>query len=80
MAPMIVGSCGVGLLLLAFVLNLTRRLTEDNPAYLFMNVLGAGMAAWYALAGGVIPFVVLEIVWGGAALVRLVQALRRRAV
>ncbi len=80
MASMIIGSCGVGLLLLAFVLNMTRRLTENSPAYLLMNLLGAGMAAWYAFAGGVIPFVILEIVWGGAALVRLVQALRRRAV
>jgi len=77
---MIIGSCGVGLLLLAFVLNMTRRLTENSPAYLLMNLLGAGMAAWYAFAGGVIPLVILEIVWGGAALVRLVQALRRRAV
>ena len=71
MLPMIVGSAGVGLLLLAFVLNLLRMLSEKHPAYLTMNVLGAALAAWYAWVGGVVPFVILESVWGGAALIRL---------
>jgi hypothetical protein len=71
MSPMIVGSAGVGLLLLAFVLNLLRMLSERHPAYLTMNVLGAGLAAWYAWVGGVVPFVVIESVWGGVALIRL---------
>jgi len=71
MLPMIVGSTGVGLLLLAFVFNLLRMLSERHPAYLTMNVLGAFLAAWYAWVGGVVPFVILESVWGGVALIRL---------
>jgi hypothetical protein len=71
------GSVGVGLLLIAFVLNLLRRLSEQSPTYLLMNLVGAGMSAWYAVAGGMWPFVVLEGTWAAAALIRLGIVLKK---
>jgi hypothetical protein len=62
----------VALLLLAFVLNLLRRLHERSPTYLIMNFVGAGLAGWYAWVGGIIPFVILEGVWSLTAAVRLI--------
>ncbi|MEW6052018.1 MAG: hypothetical protein AB1644_13275 [Candidatus Zixiibacteriota bacterium] len=67
----VLGSLGVFLLLLAFVLNLIRKLSESDPRYLMMNACGAAAAAWYAAASGSWPFVVLESVWAAAAIVRL---------
>ncbi len=69
----IVGSLGVGLLLLAFVLNVAKRMDENSAAYLVMNIVGAGLSCWYAWVSGIVPFVILEGVWAGAALVRLVS-------
>ncbi len=74
---MIIGSVGVGLLLLAFGLNLLKRLSESSPPYLAMNAVGALMAAWYALDGGIIPFVVLELVWAATALVRFFLVIKK---
>lgn len=71
MSPITIGSVGVGLLLIAFVLNLLNVLSERGRVYLLMNVLGALLACWYAWQGRLIPFVVLEAVWGVAALVRM---------
>jgi hypothetical protein len=71
------GSIGVGLLLVAFVLNLLKLLSESSRPYLAMNLIGAGLAAWYALAGGSIPFVILETVWGLAALIRLIATIKK---
>lgn len=71
------GSIGVGLLLLAFVLNLAKILSESDWKYLAMNLIGAGLAAWYAFAGGSIPFVILEAVWGLAALIRLISTIKK---
>jgi hypothetical protein len=73
MSPVVIGSAGVGLLLLAFVLNLARAVTERSPIYLLMNITGSGLAAWYAWVGGVIPFVILELFWGVTAGARLVM-------
>jgi hypothetical protein len=79
MSPAVIGSCGVGLLLAAFVLNLARKLSERHPLYLTMNAIGAFLAAWYAYAGQALPFVILESVWGTAALVRLIGVARENS-
>lgn len=71
MSAILIGSAGVGLLLLAFVLNLLRVLSEKSRWYLGMNFVGAAMACWYAWDSQLIPFVVLEAVWGVTALARL---------
>ena len=75
---LVIGSIGVGILLLAFVLNILRVFSERHPVYLLMNVVGSGLAAWYAWAEYNLPFIVLEIVWGGVALVRLVLILTKK--
>jgi hypothetical protein len=74
----LIGSIGVGLLLAAFVLNLARKLNERHPVYLLMNVVGCVLACFYAWVGGQIPFVILEGVWGTAALVKLALVMSRR--
>lgn len=71
MSPLVIGSAGVGLLLVAFVLNLLHVLSEQSRVYLLMNFLGASLACWYAWQERIIPFVILEAVWGLTALVRL---------
>ena len=72
-----IGTTGVALLLLAFALNILGRLSENSRTYLVMNVVGALLAAWYAYQGNVIPFVVLELVWALAALIRLVLVIEK---
>jgi hypothetical protein len=71
MSPLVVGSIGVGLLLVAFILNLLRVISEQGRIYLLMNVVGAALACWYAWQDRMIPFVILEAVWGLTALVRM---------
>ena len=78
MSDLVIGSVGVAVLLIAFVLNLARYLHEDHPAYLMMNIIGSALAAWYALAAYILPFIVLEAVWGGAALVRLILLYKKK--
>lgn len=77
MTPVVIGSIGVALLLIAFGLNLVRKLSERSVTYLSMNIVGALLAAWYAWAGGAVPFLVLEFVWAATAAVQLVMTLTR---
>lgn len=71
-SPALIGSTGVALLLIAFALNLTGRLSERSRLYLWMNIAGSALAAAYAWMDGAVPFLVLELVWATAAAVRLV--------
>lgn len=70
-----IGSFGVGLLLLAFVLNLAKRLKADSVPYLGLNLIGAILACASSWMIDFMPFVLLEFVWGTATLVALIRVL-----
>ena len=70
-----IGSVGVALLLLAFALNLTGRMSQRSRAYQGVNALGAGLACYASFLIGFLPFVVLEGTWCAVALVALARPL-----
>lgn len=59
----IIGTLGVSLLLIAFVLNQRRTISEHSRAFLAMNMIGAVLCAYSAWLVSFMPFVVLEAVW-----------------
>ncbi|HWP57738.1 MAG TPA: hypothetical protein VNL14_07615 [Candidatus Acidoferrales bacterium] len=70
-----VGTAGVALLPLAFFLNLIKRLEPDDPWYLGLNLLGAGLACAASWMIGFVPFVVLEGAWFSVALLGMIRRL-----
>ncbi|MCU0508554.1 MAG: hypothetical protein MUC34_09140 [Anaerolineae bacterium] len=74
----ILGSAGVALLLLAFLLNLTKRLSQASILYSAMNMVGAGLSGFASYLIGFVPFVVLEGTWCLVAAVALLRALTGR--
>lgn len=68
-----VASIGVGLILVAFLLNLAGTLERSSRFYLLMNLVGALLACLSSILIGFLPFVVLEAVWALAALVGLLH-------
>lgn len=75
---LIVGSIGVGILLLGFVLNVMNVVGERDPLYLLLNLAGSVLAAWYAFDESNVPFIVLELAWGGVAGGRLLSVLTKK--
>ena len=71
-----VGAVGVGVLLVAFLLNLTGVLSRNSRLYHGLNFAGAGAACYASILIGFIPFVVLEGVWSVAALVAILSGPR----
>ncbi len=59
----LIGSTGVLLLLLAFILNLFKIIKTNSFIYSFLNFIGAGIACYASVLIDFIPFVILEIVW-----------------
>lgn len=59
----IIGTLGVSLLLIAFVLNQRRTISEHSRAFLAMNMVGAVLCCYSAWLVSLMPFVVLEAVW-----------------
>lgn len=67
----ILGFVGVGLLLVAFFLNLFRYLRPDALPYLGLNLVGATLACWSSWLIDFMPFVLLEGTWAIVAAVAL---------
>ena len=67
------GSLGVAILLLAFVLNMLKIIRTESPSYLLLNFIGAGIACFASWLIPYFPFVILEGVWAVVSLVSLVR-------
>jgi uncharacterized protein with PQ loop repeat len=71
------GSLGVAVLLLAFVLNMLKIIKTESLPYLLLNFIGGSTASFASWLIPYIPFVILEGVWALVSLVSLVKYLRR---
>ncbi len=69
----LIGFTGVGLLLLAFVLNLAKLLRAESIPYLTLNLVGAALACVSSWMIDFMPFVILEGTWAVATLAALVR-------
>ena len=59
----IIGSMGVGLILLAYFLNTFLLIPKDGRLFFCMNIIGAALACYASLLINYVPFIILEGVW-----------------
>ncbi len=67
----ILASIGVIILLIAFLLNLYKKLPASSKIYSLMNFIGAGICCLSSYLIRFYPFIVLEAVWAFVALLSL---------
>jgi len=72
----IIASIGVIILLIAFLLNLYKKLPAESKTYSLMNFIGAGICCFASWMVSFYPFVILEGVWAFVALVSLFKVPR----
>ena len=59
----IIGTIGVGLILLAYFFNTFSLIPKDGRLFFGMNIIGAGLACYASLRINYVPFIILEGVW-----------------
>lgn len=64
----IIASVGVIILLVAFLLNLYKKVQAESRIYTAMNFIGAGLCGLSSYMINFYPFVVLESIWAAFAL------------
>jgi hypothetical protein len=74
----IIGSVGVFILLIAFVLNLLNKISRESIIYILMNIIGAGLACYASYLIQYIPFIILEGAWTLISLIALQQHYKAR--
>jgi hypothetical protein len=79
-APDILASIGVIILLIAFLLNLYKKLPAQSHVYKLLNLIGAGVCCFASYLIKFYPFVALEFVWAFVALLSLFNVPRGTSV
>ncbi len=72
----IIASLGVIILLIAFLLNLYKKLPAESKTYSLLNFIGAGTCCFASWLIGFYPFIILEAIWAFVALVSLFKVPR----
>ncbi|MEZ2413311.1 hypothetical protein ACA086_00015 [Muriicola sp. E247] len=62
-----IGSFGVLMILLAFALNITGKLSRNQLSYILLNLIGASLACLASFLINYIPFIILEGVWAAVS-------------
>ena len=69
-----IGTIGVTVLLIAFALNILKKITPESNIYLSLNIIGAGLAGISSYMINFWPFVILESVWVLASIMALIKS------
>ena len=72
----IIGTIGVGLILMAFFLSTAKFIQQNGKLYYVMNTIGAALACYASFLINYAPFVVLEGAWTIVSIYGLMRTMR----
>ncbi len=72
----IIGTLGVGLILVAYFLNTENVLPKDDKLFYVLNIIGAALACYASLLINYWPFVILEGTWTLVSIHGLMKAMK----
>lgn len=59
----VIGTTGVGLVLLAYILSLFSFIQKEGSVFFVLNIIGSALACYASVLINYVPFIVLEAVW-----------------
>lgn len=69
----LIGTIGVGIILLAYFLNMFSYIQNNGKLFYLLNIIGASIACFASYLINYIPFVILEGTWALVSVVGLVK-------
>ena len=73
----IIGAIGVGIILLAYFLNIFSWIKKDGILFYLMNIIGASIACFTSYLIHYIPFVILEGTWAIVSVIGLLKSIKK---
>jgi hypothetical protein len=72
----IIGTIGVGLILISYFLNIFSWIKKEDILYFSMNIIGASLACYASLLLKYTPFVILEGTWAIVSILGLIKVFK----
>jgi nucleoside recognition membrane protein YjiH len=73
----IVGSIGVGLVLIAYFLNIFSLIKKDGKLFYTLNIIGGGISCYASILIAFLPFIILEGIWTIVSIMGLVKSVKK---
>jgi hypothetical protein len=73
----LIGTIGVGIILIAYFLNMFSIIPKDGILYFILNIIGAGIACFASILIHYMPFIILEGAWVLVSIVGLVKTIKK---
>lgn len=73
----IIGTIGVGIILLAYFLNIFSWIKKEGILFYLMNIIGASIACFTSYLINYLPFVILEGTWAIVSVVGLLKSIKK---
>jgi hypothetical protein len=73
----LIGTIGVGIILIAYFLNMFSIISKDGILYFILNIVGAGIACFASVLIHYMPFIILEGAWVLVSIVGLVKTIKK---
>jgi hypothetical protein len=65
----IIGSIGVGLVLLGYFFNTFKLIPESGKLFFLLNIIGGALSCYAAVLIVFWPFVILEAIWTAVSII-----------
>ncbi|MFN8325966.1 hypothetical protein [Flavobacterium sp.] len=72
-----IGAIGVGIILLAYFLNIFSFIKKDGNFYFILNIIGASIACFASYLIHYMPFIVLEATWAIVSILGLFKNIKK---
>lgn len=72
-----IGTVGVGIILLAYFLNMFSFITNNGKLFYMLNILGASIACFASYLINYVPFVILEGTWVIVSIIGWIKIIKK---
>ena len=73
----LIGTIGVGIILIAYFLNMFSIIKKDGILYFILNIIGAGIACFASVLIHYLPFIILEGAWVLVSIIGLIKTIKK---
>jgi hypothetical protein len=73
----IIGTIGVGIILIAYFLNNFSFIKPNGDLYFILNIIGASIACYASILINYIPFVILEGSWAFISVISFLKNIKK---
>lgn len=73
----IVGTIGVGIILIAYFMNIFSFIKKSGVLFYVMNIMGASLACYASILINYLPFIILEATWAMVSVFGLVKVFKK---